>query len=139
MEEYYPADSLSEAIFGEIKPIWLQLTDKALLRKCARRAMQNRSEAFNSMLWGIFLKTKFAGTEVLQLSAALTCMQYDRGISMYGKVLETMGSPRGQFTSVAFSALDNVQVMMAQKKATAGYKKSRKRRRRIRKGVKDEI
>ena len=50
-----------------------------------------------------------------------------------------MGIPRGQFTSVVLSVLDNVRVTVAQKKATAGYKKSRKRRRRIRKGVKDEI
>ena len=66
-------------------------------------------------------------------------MQFNHGISMYGKVLETMGIPGGQFTSVALSALDNVQVMVAQKKATAGYKNSRKRRRRIRKGVEDKI
>ena len=60
------------------------------------------------MLWGICPKTKFAGTEVVRLSAALTCMQFNHGISMYGKVLERMGIPRVQFTSVALSALDIV-------------------------------
>lgn len=78
-------------MFDVIKPIWVQLTDKSLLEKCVRGATQNRNEAWNGMLWGICPKTKFFGSEVVRLCAALTCLHYNNGIMAYCAVLETMG------------------------------------------------
>ena len=117
-----------------IKPIWAQLTDKGLLEKCVCGATQNRNEAWNGMLWGICPKTKFCGTSVVKLCAALTCLRFNNGLGPYCEVLEAMGIERGAFTASGLAEQDRKRVDAASNKTTEGCKKARKRRRRVRKG-----
>ena len=137
--DYTPTDLLPPAVFEVIKPIWAQLTDKVLLEKCVRGATQNRNEAWNGMLWGICPKTKFCGTSVVKLCAALTCLRFNNGLGSYCEVLEAMGIERGTFTASGLAEQDRKRVDAASKKTTEGCKKARKRRRRVRKGIEDDI
>lgn len=117
---YVPRDSIPVAVLEVIKPIWMQLTDKTLLRKCLRGATQNRNEAWNGMLWGMCPKTKFVGSEVVQLSAALSYMRFNHSSCMYGKVLEEMAMKCGKHTLCALQKIDDRRIHFAEKKATEG-------------------
>ena len=138
-EQYTARDTLPYAVFEVIKPIWLQLTDKSLLEKCVRGATQNRNEAWNGMLWGICPKTKFAGADVVKLCAALTCLRFNNGLVSYLSVLEAMGMERGVFAASILAEQDRRRISAADRKATDRSKKARKRRRRVRKGLEDDI
>lgn len=137
-EVYTPKDSLPEAIFEVIKPIWQQLCDKSLLERCLRGATQNRNEAWNGTLWAICPKTKFCGTQVVKLSAALACMKFNHGSVMFGRVLTAMGITPGRYTDAHLADTDDARLKYAARKGSAMAKRARKRRRRIRKGLEDE-
>lgn len=138
-EEYVPKDSIPLAVFDAIKPIWQSLTDKSLLRKCQRGATQNRNESWNGMLWSACPKTKFFGKSVVELSAALMCIKFNHGSVMYSQVLREMGIPPGAYTTAAHDAADDQRVAKGERKATDAAKQARKRRRRVRKGIEDDI
>lgn len=138
-EPYSPKDSLPVAVFEVLKPIWLQLTDKALLEKCTRGATQNRNEAYNGTLWSLCPKTKFVGAEVVELSAALSCIKFNDGSHAYVKVFEAMGVPPGPYAVSALQRIDATRLRFAQKKASEEARKARKRRRRVRKGIEDDV
>ena len=138
-DQYIPSDRLPVAIFEVLKPIWRQLTDKVLLQKCLRGATQNHNEAWNGMLWGMCPKTSFVGAEVVKLSAALTCMRFNHGACMYATVIEHMGISQGLHTMRALEEMDATRVKSADRKASEGARQARKRRRRARKGLEDEI
>ena len=139
-KQYVATDTIPPAVFEAIKPIWVQLTDKALLEKCLRGATQNNNEAWNGMLWGICPKTQFAGTTVVKLCAALTCLRFNNGMVSYCQVLEAMDIRRGSYTASAQSLAeeDRRRIVAADRKATQSAKKARKRRR-VRKGLEDDI
>lgn len=58
---------------------------------------------------------------------------------MYGEVLEVTGILRSAFTSAALQAQDDARVTDGDRKATEAFKRARKRRRRVRKGLEDKI
>ena len=132
-------DTLPYAVFEVIKSIWLQLRDKSLLEKCVRGATQNRNDAWNGMLRGICPKTKFAGADVVKLCAVLTCLLFNNGLVSYLSVLEAMGMERGVFAASILAEQDRRRISAADRKATDRSKKPRKRRRRFRKGLEDDI
>ena len=116
-DPYVPKDSIPVAVFGVLKPIWMQLTDKSLLSKCVRGATQNRNEAWNGMLWSICPKTKFGGVDVIELHAALTTARFNHGMGVYGAILEEMGIARGTYTACALQFEDDTRLSFAARKA----------------------
>ena len=94
--------------------------------------------AWNGMLWGICPKTKFAGADVVKLCAALTCLRFNNGLVSYLSVLEAMGMERGVFATSILAEQDRRRISAADRKATDRSKKARKRRR-VRKGLEDDI
>ena len=91
------------------------------------------------MLWGMCPKSKFASTEVVQICAALTCIRFNHGSSVYSDVLEELGILRGEHTCHALAEIDRRRVSAAERRATDAAKKARKRRRRRRKGIEDTV
>ena len=138
-EEYFPKDSIPFAIFEELKPIWQSLTDKKLLQKCLRGATQNRNKLFNGMLWSICSKSKFFGTSTVQLTAALMCCKLNHGALMFNHILQEMSVPSGIYTGEVHHAEDDKRVKKGDRKASEKTKQARKRRRRVSKGVENEI
>ena len=116
-DPYVPKDSIPVAVFGVLKPIWMQLTDKSLLSKCVRGATQNRNEAWNGMLWSICPKTKFGGVDVIELCAALMTARFNHGMGVYGSILEEMGIARGTYTACALQCEDDTHLSCAARKA----------------------
>ena len=74
-EEYVPKDSIPFAIFEELKPIWQSLTDKKLLQKCLRGAIQNRNESLNGMLWSICPKDQVLWDQYCQVVCCSDALQ----------------------------------------------------------------
>ena len=91
------------------------------------------------MLWAMCPKVKFCGVHVVKLAAALTAIRFYHGSIMYGHVLEEIGIPQGPYTFIALQAMDAARVAAGERKASERSKQARKRRRRVRKGIEDEL
>ena len=137
-EVYEHHNILPKAIFEVIKPLYIRLTDKALLRRCLRGATQNQNECFNGLVWQISPKTSFCGAVVVEFAAAFATSWFNDGAVAVHRILEEMHLEPGSFTEGALRVLDQSRAYHAARKASEAEKRGRKRRRRVRKGLQDE-
>ena len=137
-EVYEHHNILPKAIFEVIKPLYIRLTDKALLRRCLRGATQNQNECFNGLVWQISPKTSFCGAVVVEFAAAFATSWFHDGAVAVHRILEEMHLEPGSFTEGALRVLDQSRTYHAARKASEAEKRGRKRRRRVRKGLQDE-
>lgn len=138
-EEYKHHDSIPQAVFDKIKPLYLRLTDKTLLRRCLRGATQNRNECLNGLIWQMCPKESFAGATTVETAAALAVLWFNDGASSIELVLEELACPVGPFTASSLRALDRDRLYHSGRKAALPEKAARKRRRRVRKGVEEDL
>ena len=64
---YEHKNSLPEAVLEEIKPIFRDLSDSALLTKCLHGHTQNPNESFNNCIWVRIPKTVFVCLNTLKV------------------------------------------------------------------------
>ena len=62
--------NISEPIYNLIQPLWLRLSDNALLGKCLHGRTQNVNEAFNAFVWKRAPKDLFVAKNILDMSVA---------------------------------------------------------------------
>ena len=137
-ETYEHHNIMPDAIFEVVKPVYVRLSSKDLLRRCMRGATQNRNESYNGMVWALCPKEQFCGLEVVETAAALAVIHFNNGSVALLKVLTEMGCSLGEFTHRQLLSEDRMRVQKSNKKETESEKRSRKRRRRRRKGLEDQ-
>ena len=135
--KYTHHDPLPEAVWKEIKPIYIRLSERSLLEKCLRGSTQNRNECFNGLIWQMCPKTTFASASTVNTATALAVAHFNDGAGSVGSLLEQMGLPIGQHTARLLELLDLDRSYHAARKRSNQGRKSRKRRRRLRKGFND--
>lgn len=134
---YMHHDSIPAAVFDVIKPLYIRLTDKGLLQRCLRGATQNQNECWNGIIWQLCPKVSFSGAGTVDMAAAFATIWFNDGAVAVQRILEEMAIPAGTFTLAALRRMDGSRSYHAKRKATEAEKSSRKRRRRVRKGVED--
>lgn len=138
-EQYQHHDSVPQAVFQKIKPVYIRLTDKSLLQRCLCGATQNRNESLNGLIWQLCPKETFCGATTVETAAAMAVSLFNDGSVALRRILEEMQCPVGVFTAASARSLDDERVYHAERKASNKEKSARKRRRRIRKGVEEEV
>ena len=68
------------------------------------------------MMWSVCPKTKFFGKDIVQLSAALMCMKFNRGSVMYSQVLRGMDITPGAYMMVANESADDQRLKKGEKR-----------------------
>ena len=129
---------LPEAVWKELKPVYIRLSDRSLLERCQKGATQNRNEAFNGLVWQLCPKTGFASAPTVQMCVYLAVAWFNDGGVAVKRVLDEMGLPTGYHTTRLIKLLDRERQAHAARKKSEEGKRSRKKRRRIRKGIQDE-
>ena len=64
---FKPGPGLPVEIIAELKPIYLRLSEDALLTRCLDGKTQNQNESINGMIWDRVPKDVFVGAEILEL------------------------------------------------------------------------
>ncbi|GFX19606.1 uncharacterized protein TNCV_2075141 [Trichonephila clavipes] len=64
---------LPQNIVNMIKPVYMDLCDRNLLKKCLHGKTQNPNESFNAILWQILPKEVFIEHQTLRLGAYYCC------------------------------------------------------------------
>jgi hypothetical protein len=122
-----------EAIMLTIKPIFKDLANKELLRKCLHGKTQNCNESFNNVIWSRVPKTNFVGKKMLKLGVwDAVCTYNDGAISRLHVLKECGVSDVGKNTVAAMKAVDELRVKKAEIAVLQLTKEARTERRKKR-------
>lgn len=153
-------DTILQLVFLLIKPVYIHLTNKTLLQCHLCGAMQKRNESLNGLIWQLYPKETFCGATTVETAAAMVVALFSNGSVALQRILTAMNCPVGVYTAALACGLDDNRVYhaerkdsdrvyhaerkasdrvyYAERKASEREKSSRKRRRRIRKGVEEK-
>ncbi|GFT66059.1 uncharacterized protein TNCV_4692791 [Trichonephila clavipes] len=87
--------SLPQNIVNTIKPVYMDLCDRNLLKKCLHGKTQNPNESFNAILWQILPKEFFVEHQTLRLGAYIAVVQFNNGFQGLISILNEMGIVSG--------------------------------------------
>ena len=129
---YRHKNNMPEAVMSEIKPIFKDLANTALLQKCIHGYTQNANESINSVIWKFCPKTKHHGLIVAETAVALAVCIFNDGCQTLCEILDAIQINAGQFTKSFCANKDTIRIITSQKKALEATKEMRKLRKRQR-------
>lgn len=128
-EAYHHKHSLPNAVLETIKPVYKDLSDVNLLRKCLHGQTQNQNESFNNLIWERAPKTVFVGHQTIWIAVHDAVITFNNGAARRLLVLNEMGLKPGFNTERALCRIDNERVYHAQRAAQSSTKEARTTRR----------
>eukprot|EP00112_Aurelia_sp_Birch-Aquarium-sp1_P013118 Seg2774.2 transcript_id=Seg2774.2/GoldUCD/mRNA.D3Y31 product="hypothetical protein" protein_id=Seg2774.2/GoldUCD/D3Y31 len=130
--------NVDQAVIDEIKPIYEQLRDKALLSQCLDSFTQNPNESLNHLIWARCPKKVYTGKKVVELSVASAVTHFNDGSASIAAVLGCLGICPGFYANEGIITSNRKRLYVANKKSYEKVKKQRKKLRAIRKGLWDQ-
>ena len=67
------------AVYDIIMPIFLDLSNDTLLKKCLHGKTQNGNEALNNLIWTKCPKNVYVEREVLEMGVSSTVISFNNG------------------------------------------------------------
>lgn len=128
-EPYQHKHSLPREVMEIIKPVFRDLSDQELLKKCMHGRTQNPNECFNSIIWERLPKNVFVQLETLKLGVMDAINTFNDGSISRTKVLEYMGIEPGQNMVRGLKAIDQLRVAEANEAAEMMTKEARSKKR----------
>ncbi|GFV37158.1 uncharacterized protein TNCV_1720801 [Trichonephila clavipes] len=89
---------LPQNIVYTTKPVYMDLCDRNLLKKCLHGKTQNPNESFNAILWQILPKEVFVEHQTLRLGAYIAVVQFNNAFQGLISILNEMGIVSGYYT-----------------------------------------
>lgn len=138
-KDYKHHHGLPKAIVKLCEPIYKDLSDESLLRRCLAGHTQNANECLNKMIWDRCPKEINCGANVVKLASAEAVCVFNDGAMTYFNIAERLGiHPTGHMVT-ALVQRDKERVQVAEYKASKRGKKRRKKLRAIKKGFLDRL
>ena len=130
---YTHKNSLPKAVMDTIKPVFRDLSDPDLLRKCLKGYTQNANESVNSLVWRFAPKRKNHGVHVVNTALALAVGVFNDGAGTYAKVMRELGIKVTELARSSFEHIDAARIADPKRKTQAASHEARIRRRQERK------
>ncbi|GFS88401.1 uncharacterized protein TNCV_1751361 [Trichonephila clavipes] len=124
---------LPQNIVNTIKPVYMDLCDRNLLKKCLHGKTQNPNESFNAILWQILPKEVFVEHQTLRLGAYIAVVQFNNGFQGLISILNEMGIVSGYYTIRVQKIFDNERIADSKRHSLPTAKTCRRKLRAIRK------
>lgn len=112
-EKYNHSNSLPTAIMDEIKPIFKDLAQQDLLKKCLHGRTQNPNESLHNVIWSRIPKTVFVGIYTLHFGVFDAISTFNEGNVTKCLVLQLLGLSAGHNTVEAMKRLDRERLRSA--------------------------
>lgn len=130
--EKYVQHGLPEAVMDRIKPIYRDLANPNLLKKCHHGKTQNINRSFNSAVWTRVPKTVFVGAKTVKVGVYDTLLSFNDGNISRARVLQQLGLDPGHNTVRQLLDMDMARL----KKADSALEDLRKKARKTIRGLK---
>ena len=121
-----------------IKPVFLNLSDDDLLKRCLHGKTQNNNESLNNMLWMKCPKAIFVGKDVLEMAACSAILAFNDGAKGILNVFAKLGLNPGRCSLDFLYRSDVSRVAQMKRKSEEGIKLVRKKQRNKKKGFEDK-
>lgn len=138
-ETYNHPHSLPFAIMEEIKPIFRDLSEINLLKKCLHGRTQNPNECVNSVIWSRLPKTVFVQIKTLHFGVYDAVASFNQGNITKCKVLEQLGLSIGSRTANAMLQIDLERLRQAEIRVRNLHQKIRQARRNAKRKLESEM
>lgn len=122
-----------------IKPIFRDLADTNLLKKCLHGRTQNPNECVNSVIWNRLPKTVFVGLSTLQLGLYDAVSTFNQGNITKCKVLQVLVSNVGCRTVDAMLRNDLQRLRYSEISEKKLTQRARQGRRGAKRRLQDEL
>ena len=114
--------NIDQAVVDEIKPIYVQLSDKALLSRCLDSFTQNPNESLNHLIWARCPKKVYTGKKVVELCAVSAVTHFNDGSASIAAVLGRLVICPGCYTNNGIVASNRKRLYLANKKSSEKVK-----------------
>ena len=119
-----------------IKPIFMDLSNDKLLKKCLHGKTQN-NESINNLIWTRCPKDVYVGCAVLERGTASAVINFNQGFQGMLKVFKELGINPGKYCVKFCQQKYSNRIQLMERKATPACKQRRKQLRAKRKGYAD--
>ncbi|KAJ8878810.1 hypothetical protein PR048_019396 [Dryococelus australis] len=111
-ECYKHADhfNIPRVVVKEMKPIFRDLSEPELLKKCLHGRTQHLNESVNSVIWNKLPKTIFIRVRTMHFGAWDTVASFNEGTLVMCHVYERMGFSPGRNSEQAMKRLDGYRI-----------------------------
>ena len=102
--------NLPLAVKNVLSPIFMDLSDDKLLKKCLHGQTQNVNESLNGMIWMRCPKTVFVGKKTVEMAVNSAVINFNDGFIDLGAVFEFLGLDVGSCTRNGFIRSDRNRI-----------------------------
>ncbi|GBN50487.1 hypothetical protein AVEN_176433-1 [Araneus ventricosus] len=95
-EKFKHKSSVPKAVMDTIKPIFKDLSNSALLKRCLGGKTQNTNKSLNSLVWNFCSKNTNSSKKIAQIASNLACISYNRGEKGILNVLKELELDTGE-------------------------------------------
>lgn len=127
-----------DIIVKHIKPIFQDLSNDDLLRKCLHGKTQNQNEAFNALIWERLPKTKYVSLTNLKLGTYDAIAHFNIGRKSSCLIMEKLGMIPGRYTTKGCEKLNQKRLYHSVYKSSEKARKQRKIIRGLKKSAMDK-
>ncbi|GFV57393.1 uncharacterized protein TNCV_3569451 [Trichonephila clavipes] len=138
-ETYHHKNSLPVDVVEAMRPVFRDLTNPELLKKCLHGGTQNPNESVNNVIWSRVPKKTFVQLEVLSLGTYDAVSSFNMGNVSKLEILRKMCIEPGDYTVQAMECLDKQRLLRAKYYCLQKTKEVRKEKRLKRKKEDDEL
>ena len=136
---YNDKPGIPAIIRDTIKPIFLNLSDDDLLKKCLHGKTQNNNESLNGMIWKRCPKDVFVGKTTIEIGVASAVLNFNDGSTSILDVITSLKMDPGYFTKQYCVSNDERRICSMERKSTPVVQQQRKSLRARRKGFIDSV
>ena len=136
-DTYKHKHGLPTSVVKFIKPVFEDLSDEKLLRKCLHGKTQNVNECLNKLIWDRCSKEYYVEKDTVEEAVYSAVAYFNDGASAVVKLCECLGI-QGHYTLRASHAKDSDRIAKSSYKSKDNTKQRRKTLRAIKKGFQDK-
>ncbi|GFX74077.1 uncharacterized protein TNCV_490411 [Trichonephila clavipes] len=138
-ETYHHKNSLPVDVVEAMRPVFRDLANPELLKKCLHGGTQNPNESVNNVIWSRVPKKTFVQLEVLSLGTYDAVSSFNMGNVSKLEILREMCIEPGDYTVQAMECLEKQRLLRAKYYCLQKTKEVRKEKRLKRKKEDDEL
>eukprot|EP00745_Piridium_sociabile_P026529 TRINITY_DN42399_c0_g1_i2.p1 TRINITY_DN42399_c0_g1~~TRINITY_DN42399_c0_g1_i2.p1 ORF type:complete len:139 (-),score=27.29 TRINITY_DN42399_c0_g1_i2:131-547(-) len=121
-----------------VKPIFKDLANTQLLKKCLEGYTQNANESLNNLIWKCSPKSRHHGLVVVQTGTAIAASLFNDGAVTIVRILESMDIHISKYCRNFCENKDCARIICAERRATEESFAARRARRRRRLALEDQ-
>lgn len=104
--KYKPGPGLPFDVIKHVKPIFGELTNENLMKKCTHGQTQNQNESFNAIIWKRVSKDEYVGRRVFEIGVNDAASHFNIGNIATIRTYKHLGMEPGTYTKLGCSLLN---------------------------------